>query len=307
MQDSAKFTSGAVVFAYMVADPERYGVFEFASDGRPLRIIEKPTHAPSNYAVTGLYFYDSRVCAIAAGLRPSLRGELEITDVNNAYLQSGDLQVVRFGRGIAWLDTGTPESLLRAAEFVETMEKRQGFKIAAPEEVAWRLGYIDDLRLARCADKLAKSAYGQYLRRLLVEKEQELRFAVGHAGDTFPSLTRLDARKIIPGSPPAGPGDALAQNHHADPGASAVERLARRLFRRRGSARSSLPQGRRGRRENDRHHRRQGCARLRRQHRLRQARQRAHRQRGPDRRFSATSCSPTPPVSASRCPDPWYA
>jgi glucose-1-phosphate thymidylyltransferase len=181
LQDSAKFTSGAVVFAYMVADPERYGVFEFASDGRPLRIIEKPTHAPSNYAVTGLYFYDSRVCAIAAGLRPSLRGEFEITDVNNAYLQSGDLQVVRFGRGIAWLDTGTPESLLRAAEFVETMEKRQGFKIAAPEEVAWRLGYIDDLRLARCADKLAKSAYGQYLRRLLVEKEQELRFAVGHA------------------------------------------------------------------------------------------------------------------------------
>ena len=162
---------GATVFGYHVTDPERYGVVEFDADMKAISIEEKPQSPRSNWAVTGLYFYDHQVvdiaANIAASLKPSPRGELEITDVNRAYLQRGQLSVEVMGRGYAWLDTGTPDSLIEAAEFVRTLEKRQGFKIASPEEVAWRQGFIDDAQLERLAVALGNSAYGGYLRQIL--------------------------------------------------------------------------------------------------------------------------------------------
>jgi glucose-1-phosphate thymidylyltransferase len=157
---------GATVFAYRVDDPERYGVVEFDAADQPVRIVEKPKQARSNWAVTGLYFYDNRVLDIAATIRPSARGELEITDVNQHYLDKGSLTVERMGRGFAWLDTGTHESLLEAAEFVRVMERRQGLKIACVEEIAWRMGYIDRTQLHRLAEELSASEYGAYLSRI---------------------------------------------------------------------------------------------------------------------------------------------
>jgi glucose-1-phosphate thymidylyltransferase len=166
---AATRTEDATVFAYPVADPERYGVAEFDASGRVLSLEEKPTAPKSRYAVTGLYFYDNRVLDIAAGLRPSARGELEITDVNRAYLALGALTCEVMGRGMAWLDTGTHESLLEAAQFIQTIERRQGLKIACPEEIAYRLGYIDAAALERLAAPLARSGYGEYLLALLRE------------------------------------------------------------------------------------------------------------------------------------------
>jgi glucose-1-phosphate thymidylyltransferase len=166
LRDAAAFDRGAVVFAHAVAQPGRYGVLDFDAAGKPCDIVEKPANPPSNLAVTGLYFYDAQAPELAAGLTPSARGELEITDLNRAYLQRGELQVHQFGRGIAWLDTGTPESLVEAAQFVEILEKRQGFKIAVPEEVAWRSGYIDDAQLLRLADDMGPCDYAAYLRGL---------------------------------------------------------------------------------------------------------------------------------------------
>ena len=161
---------GATVFAYRVNDPERYGVVEFDPRGRAIGIEEKPARPRSPYAVTGLYFYDNRVLEIAAGLRPSPRGELEITDVNRRYLDDGALNVETMGRGMAWLDTGTHESLLDAAQFIQTIETRQGLKIACPEEIAFRQGWIDAAQIARLAQPLAKNEYGRYLLRLLEEE-----------------------------------------------------------------------------------------------------------------------------------------
>ena len=158
--------TGATVFAYQVADPERYGVVEFDPGMRALTIEEKPTQPRSNWAVTGLYFYDEKVVDIAANISPSGRGELEITDVNRVYLEQGELQVELMGRGYAWLDTGTPDTLLDAAEFVATLERRQGMKIACPEEIAWRNGFIDDAGLERAISRLGKGEYATYLRRL---------------------------------------------------------------------------------------------------------------------------------------------
>jgi glucose-1-phosphate thymidylyltransferase len=169
-QSAANKTDGATVFAYPVNDPERYGVVEFDTTGQAVSLEEKPKQPRSRYAVTGLYFYDNRVVEIAKQLKPSPRGELEITDVNRQYLAWGDLRVEVMGRGMAWLDTGTHDSLLEASSFIQTIEKRQGLKIACLEEIAYRKGFIDAAALDKLADKYAKNGYGQYLKQILIEK-----------------------------------------------------------------------------------------------------------------------------------------
>jgi len=166
LQNARQRRSGSTVFAYQVADPERYGVVQFDDKMRALNIEEKPAAPKSHWAVTGLYFYDEQVVDIAANIEPSARGEYEITDLNRAYLEKGELMVEVMGRGYAWLDTGTPDSLLEAAEFVATLERRQGMKIACPEEIAWRNGFIDDSGLERAIERLGKGEYASYLRRL---------------------------------------------------------------------------------------------------------------------------------------------
>ncbi|QNM83810.1 glucose-1-phosphate thymidylyltransferase RfbA [Sphingomonas sabuli] len=166
LESATRRTSGATVFAYHVSDPERYGVVDFDDNMRALSIEEKPASPKSNWAVTGLYFYDEQVVDIAANIQPSARGEFEITDVNRAYLERGQLKVEVMGRGYAWLDTGTPDSLLEAAEFVGTLERRQGMKVACPEEIAWRGGFIDDDGLIRASERLGKSDYARYLQNL---------------------------------------------------------------------------------------------------------------------------------------------
>jgi glucose-1-phosphate thymidylyltransferase len=170
LKSASKRKRGATVFAYPVRDPERYGVVAFDRKGKALSIEEKPKQPKSRYAVTGLYFYDASVVGIASKLKPSARGELEISDVNRAYLERGELEVVPMGRGMAWLDTGTHESLLEAAHFIETIERRQGLKIACPEEIAWRMGFIDARQLGALAKPLQKSGYGEYLLRVLSER-----------------------------------------------------------------------------------------------------------------------------------------
>ncbi len=167
LRDAAARRSGATVFAYWVRDPERYGVVELDLDGRAMSLEEKPAQPRSSWAVTGLYFYDNRVVDIAAGLRPSARGELEITDVNAAYLRTGELRVEKLGRGIAWLDTGTHEALLQASTFIQTLEDRQGLMVACIEEIAFKMGYIKAPDVRRIAEPMKKNAYGQYLLRLV--------------------------------------------------------------------------------------------------------------------------------------------
>ena len=169
VQRAARQPQGATVFGYYVKDPERYGVVEMDSSNRAVSIEEKPANPKSNYAVTGLYFYDQQVLDIAANLKPSKRGELEITDVNAEYLRRGQLQVEVMGRGYAWLDTGTHDSLLEASQFIATLERRQGFKVACPEEIAWRKGWIGTEQLLALAAPLAKSGYGRYLLTILKE------------------------------------------------------------------------------------------------------------------------------------------
>ena len=170
VRTAAQRETGATVFAYAVEDPERYGVVSFDASGHAIDIEEKPVNPKSRYAVTGLYFYDNRVLAIAAQVKPSQRGELEITDVNRAYLAMGQLEVAVMGRGYAWLDTGTHESLLEASAFIETIERRQGLKVACPEEVAFRLGWVDADQLRMLAKPLAKTGYGRYLLRVIDEQ-----------------------------------------------------------------------------------------------------------------------------------------
>ncbi|WP_202412882.1 glucose-1-phosphate thymidylyltransferase RfbA [Duganella lactea] len=170
LRSATERTDGATVFAYHVHDPERYGVVEFNDQRTAVSIEEKPKQPKSNYAVTGLYFYDNQVCDIAANIKPSARGELEITDVNKVYLDKGELNVEVMGRGMAWLDTGTHESLLEAGQFIATIEKRQGLKVACPEEIAYRKGYIDAAQLRTLAEPLKKNNYGQYLLQILEDK-----------------------------------------------------------------------------------------------------------------------------------------
>lgn len=170
LQQAASKDSGATVFAYPVIDPQRYGVIEFNEQGLAVKLEEKPKKPKSRYAVTGLYFYDNQVIDIAKSLEPSERGELEITDVNNHYLQASGLEVEVMGRGMAWLDTGTHDSLLEASAFIETVEKRQGLKVSCPEEIAYRMGYIGESKLHDLAEPLLKNAYGQYLVRLLEDR-----------------------------------------------------------------------------------------------------------------------------------------
>ena len=170
LRHAAARTAGATIFAYPVREPERYGVVEFDDRGRAISIEEKPAHARSSFAVTGLYFYDNDVLDIAARLKPSLRGELEITEVNREYLRRGQLHVERLGRGVAWLDTGTHESLLKASHFVETIEERQALMICCVEEIAYRMGYIDAGQLERLAQPMKKNAYGKYLLEVLRER-----------------------------------------------------------------------------------------------------------------------------------------
>ena len=170
---SAGGTGGATVFAYQVRDPDRYGVVEFDASGRALSVEEKPKKPRSNFAITGLYFYDHTVCDVAAAVKPSPRGELEITDVNRAYLEAGTLSVEVMSRGFAWLDTGTFDSLLEAGHFVETIEARQGMKICCPEEIAWRMRFIDDTGLRKVAEPLTKSGYGDYLLALLGSRDRD--------------------------------------------------------------------------------------------------------------------------------------
>ena len=170
LEKAAARTQGATVFAYPVNDPERYGVVEFDAAGHAISLEEKPVAPKSRYAVTGLYFYDPQVVGIARGLKPSSRGELEITDLNRVYLERGALDVQLLGRGHAWLDTGTHESLIEAGLFIQTIERRQGLRVGSPEEVAWRKGWIDDQQLGRLATELGKSSYGQYLARLPSER-----------------------------------------------------------------------------------------------------------------------------------------
>lgn len=170
VQSATARDGGATVFAYPVTDPERYGVVGFDEQGRATSLEEKPAQPRSRYAVTGLYFYDAQVVEIAHEVRPSARGELEITDVNRAYLERGQLNVEVMGRGMAWLDTGTHESLIEAATFIETIEKRQGLKVCSPEETAYRMGFVDAEQLQRLAEPLAKTHYGQYLQGLLEER-----------------------------------------------------------------------------------------------------------------------------------------
>jgi glucose-1-phosphate thymidylyltransferase len=170
LRRAAAKESGATVFAYHVTEPERYGVVHFDESGKALGIEEKPAKPKSNYAVTGLYFYDGRVTELAKSLKPSKRGELEITDLNRLYLEEGQLDVELMGRGVAWLDTGTHETLLEAAVFIDVIQKRQGFKISCPEEIAWRLGYIDDAQILAIAAGLNQNEYGRYLENLVAER-----------------------------------------------------------------------------------------------------------------------------------------
>ncbi|KMY81130.1 glucose-1-phosphate thymidylyltransferase [Leuconostoc mesenteroides subsp. dextranicum] len=170
LQEAALKTSGATVFGYQVKDPERFGVVEFDKDGKALSIVEKPKQPKSNYAVTGLYFYDNDVVEIAANVKPSERGEIEISDINQAYLERGDLDVQVMGRGYAWLDTGTHDSLLEASAFIATIQKQQNLKVASLEEIAYRMGYIDIAQLEKLAQPLKKNDYGQYLLRIVDEE-----------------------------------------------------------------------------------------------------------------------------------------